>query len=147
MIMGSLQPRFARHLMRFLHLDFGSLVQTLYGIEEGIAKGLWPESSLSDLKGKKPTIRQRLGDVNAISATRLSPLDIMKQLSRLSEFITCYHPRCSIGHRFLLDPCLPCIYTQLLSQFILLKPYRGHLLIIPSLGLHLYKDRCSSFPS
>ena len=35
MIMHSLQPRFARHLMSFPHTDFGSLVQTLYGIEEG----------------------------------------------------------------------------------------------------------------
>ena len=37
MIMRSLQPRFARHLMGFPHIDFGSLVQTLYGIEEGIS--------------------------------------------------------------------------------------------------------------
>ena len=42
MIMRSLQPRFARHLMGFPHTDFGSLVQALYGIEEGIARGLWP---------------------------------------------------------------------------------------------------------
>ena len=48
MIMRSLQPRFARHLMGFPHTDFGSLVQALYGIEEGIARGLWPESSPSD---------------------------------------------------------------------------------------------------
>ena len=34
MIMRSLQPRFARHLMGFPHMDFGSLVQALYGIEE-----------------------------------------------------------------------------------------------------------------
>ncbi|RVW25048.1 Transposon Tf2-2 polyprotein [Vitis vinifera] len=38
MIMKSLQPRFARHLMGFPHVDFGSLVQALYGIEEGIAR-------------------------------------------------------------------------------------------------------------
>ena len=29
MIMRSLQPRFARHLMRFPHMDFGFLVQAL----------------------------------------------------------------------------------------------------------------------
>ena len=40
--------------MGFPHTDFGSLVQALYGIEEGIARGLWSESSLSDSKGKKP---------------------------------------------------------------------------------------------
>ncbi|RVW73167.1 hypothetical protein CK203_057806 [Vitis vinifera] len=28
------------------HANFGSLVQALYGIEESIARGLWPESSL-----------------------------------------------------------------------------------------------------
>ncbi|RVW36985.1 hypothetical protein CK203_099638 [Vitis vinifera] len=52
MIMRSLQPRFARHLMGFPHTDFGSLVQTLYGIEEGIARGLWSESSPIDSKGR-----------------------------------------------------------------------------------------------
>ena len=54
MILRSLQPRFVRHLMGFPHIDFRSLVQALYGIEEGIAKGLWPESSPTDSKGKKP---------------------------------------------------------------------------------------------
>ncbi|RVW70807.1 Retrovirus-related Pol polyprotein from transposon 17.6 [Vitis vinifera] len=53
MIMRSLQPRFARHLMGFPQTDFGSLVQTLYGIEEGISRGLWADSSPSDSKGKK----------------------------------------------------------------------------------------------
>ena len=54
-ILRSLQPRFARHLMGFPHMDFGSLVQTLYGIEEGTARGLWLESSPLDSKGKKPS--------------------------------------------------------------------------------------------
>ncbi|RVX10216.1 hypothetical protein CK203_016130 [Vitis vinifera] len=54
MILRSLQPRFARHLMGFPHTDFGSVVRALYGIEEGIARGLWPESSPTDSKGKKP---------------------------------------------------------------------------------------------
>ena len=40
MIMRSLQPRFATHLMGFPQTDFGSLVQALYGIEEGISRGL-----------------------------------------------------------------------------------------------------------
>ena len=54
MILRSLQPRFSRHLMGFPHKDFGSLVQALYGIDEGIARGLWLKSSPSDSKGKKP---------------------------------------------------------------------------------------------
>ncbi|KAL6332959.1 hypothetical protein AAG906_019973 [Vitis piasezkii] len=56
MIMRSSQPQFARHLIGFPHVDFGSLVQALYGIEEGIARGLWPNSSFSNSKRKKPTI-------------------------------------------------------------------------------------------
>ncbi|KAL6323728.1 hypothetical protein AAG906_002196 [Vitis piasezkii] len=74
MIMRSLQPRFSRHLMGFPHVDFGSLVQALYGIKEGIAKGLWPDSSPSDSKWKKPAIGQRPRDVSAISAARPRPL-------------------------------------------------------------------------
>ena len=54
MIMRSLQPKFARHLMRFPHTNFGSLLQALYGIEEGITRGLWLEYSSTNSKGKKP---------------------------------------------------------------------------------------------
>ena len=54
MIMRSLYPRFSKHLMRFPHMNFGSLVQALYGIEEGIARGLWSESSPTSSKGKNP---------------------------------------------------------------------------------------------
>ncbi|KAL6314470.1 hypothetical protein AAG906_025955 [Vitis piasezkii] len=92
MIMRSLQPRFARHLMGFPHVDFGSLVQALYGIEKGIARGLWPDSSILDSNGKKPTIGQRSRNVSAISATDRGPLDIIRQLGRLSEFIIRHHP-------------------------------------------------------
>ena len=73
MIMRSLQPKFARHLMRFPHTDFGSLVQALYGIEEGITRGLWLESSPFDSKGKKSLRGQRLGDVGAISLVGMRP--------------------------------------------------------------------------
>ncbi|RVW71369.1 hypothetical protein CK203_060924 [Vitis vinifera] len=48
MIMRSLQPKFARHLMGFTHTDFGSL-------------------------GKKPLGEQRLGDVSTISSVGLRP--------------------------------------------------------------------------
>ena len=70
MIMRSLQPRFARHLMGFPHTDFRSLVQALYGIEEGISRGLWADSSPSDLKGKKPGLGPRPSNVGAIGMTR-----------------------------------------------------------------------------
>ena len=59
--------------MGFPHKDFGSLVQALYGIEEGIAKGLWFESFPSVSKGKKPLGGQRPGDMGAISSASLRP--------------------------------------------------------------------------
>ena len=70
MIMRSLQSRFARHLMGFPQTDFGSLVHALYGIEEGISRGLWVDSSSSDSMGKKPGSGPRPSDVGAISMTR-----------------------------------------------------------------------------
>ncbi|RVW87619.1 hypothetical protein CK203_041197 [Vitis vinifera] len=59
--------------MGFPHTDFGSLVQALYGIEEGIARGLWSESSSIDPKGKRPSGGQRSGDVGAISSAGMRP--------------------------------------------------------------------------
>ena len=70
MIMHSLQPRFARHIMGFPHTDFGSLVQALYGIEEGISRGLWADFSPLDSKGKKPGSGPRPSDVGAIGMIR-----------------------------------------------------------------------------
>ena len=49
-------------------MDFGSLVQALYGIEEGIARRLQPKSSPSNSNGKKPSGEQRLGDMGTISS-------------------------------------------------------------------------------
>ena len=54
MFVRSLQPRFARHLIGSRHTDFGTLLQALYDIGEGISRGLWVESSLTDPKGKRP---------------------------------------------------------------------------------------------
>ena len=69
MIMRNLQPRFARHLMGFPQTDFGSLVQALYGIKEGISRGLWADSSPLDSKGKKPGSGPRPSDVGVIGMT------------------------------------------------------------------------------
>ena len=66
MIMRSPQLRFARHLMGFPQTDFGSMVQALYGIEEGISRGLWVDSSPSDSKGRKPGSGPRPSNVCAI---------------------------------------------------------------------------------
>ena len=73
MIMRSLQPEFARHLMGFPYTDFRSLVHALYGIKEGITRGLWAESSPSDFKGKRPLGGERSEDVSVISLVGLRP--------------------------------------------------------------------------
>ena len=54
---------------------------------------------------------------------------------------------CIIDYLLLLDVCLLHIYTQLHSQFILLRPHIGHPLVIAILGLHLHSEKCDSFPS
>ena len=55
--------------MGFPHTNFGSLVQALYGIEEGIAGGLWEDSSPPDLKGKKPGSSPRSSNASAIGTS------------------------------------------------------------------------------
>ncbi|XP_034677824.1 uncharacterized protein LOC117908338 [Vitis riparia] len=89
MIMKSLQPRFARHLMGFPHTDFRSLVQALYGIKEGIARGLWPESSPTDSKGKKPSGGHRSRDISAISSAGMRPPRHYQTVGQTSGF---YYP-------------------------------------------------------
>ena len=70
MIIRSLQPRFARHLMGFPQTGFGSLVQALYSIEEDISRGLWEESFPSDSKGKNLGSVPKPSNVGAIGMTR-----------------------------------------------------------------------------
>ena len=56
--------------MGFPQIDFGSLVQALYGIDEGISRYLWADSSPLDSKGKKSGSRPRPSDVGTIGMTR-----------------------------------------------------------------------------
>ena len=72
MFVRSLQSRFARHLIGSRHTDFRTLLQALYDIEEGISRGLWVESSLTNPKGKRPLGGPR-SDVGAISTYRPRP--------------------------------------------------------------------------
>ena len=67
MIMRSLQPSYARYLMGVPIMDYRALIEALYGIEDGMARSLWSDSSSSDSKGKKPS---RPGEVGAISSFR-----------------------------------------------------------------------------
>ena len=70
MIMRSLQPSYARHLMGVPIMDYRALIKALYGIEDGMARGLWLDSSSSDSKGKNPSGSYRPGEVGAISSYR-----------------------------------------------------------------------------
>ena len=54
MVLRSLQPRIAIHVVGIPFADFGSLVMALYDVEDNILRGLWADSSPSDVKGKKP---------------------------------------------------------------------------------------------
>ena len=73
MVLRSLQPRIAKHVVEVPFTDFGSLVLALYDVEDGIFKGLWTDSSLSDVKGKKPFRGQRSVDVSVIGSTSQRP--------------------------------------------------------------------------
>ena len=53
--------------------NVGSLALALYDVEDGIYRGLWRDSSLDDVKGKKLSERQRSADMSAISSTRQRP--------------------------------------------------------------------------
>ena len=73
MVLRSLQPRIARHVVGVPFTDFGSLVLALYDVEDGISRGLWTDSSPSDVKWKKPFGWQRSIDMSAIGSTSQSP--------------------------------------------------------------------------
>ncbi|RVW42227.1 hypothetical protein CK203_096536 [Vitis vinifera] len=62
MVLRSLQPRIARHVVGVPFTNFGSLVLALYDIEDSISRGLWIDSSPGDVKGKKPFRGQRSVD-------------------------------------------------------------------------------------
>ena len=96
MILRSSQPRFARNLMGFPHTDFGSLVQALYGIEESIARGLWPESSSSDSKGNKASRGQRLEDEGTIGSIESRSPRHYKTIRQTSG---AYYPQCYVQYR------------------------------------------------
>ena len=53
MVVRRLQLRIARHLIRISFTYLASLTSALFSVEEGIARGLWLDSSPTDPKGKK----------------------------------------------------------------------------------------------
>ncbi|RVW24845.1 Retrovirus-related Pol polyprotein from transposon 297 [Vitis vinifera] len=85
MVLRSLQPRIARHVVGVPFADFGSLVMALYDVEDGISRGLWANSSSSDVKGKKPFIGPRSTEVGAISSSSQRPLRRHQPIPQFSE--------------------------------------------------------------
>ena len=73
MLMRSLRPKHVKHLMGFPHTDIRALIETLYGIEEGIYRGLWCDSSRSGSKRKRPLGGHRSAVVGTINTTRTRP--------------------------------------------------------------------------
>ena len=67
MVVKRLQPKIARYLIGIPFTDFTSLTSTLFGVEEGITRGLWPYSSPRDPKWKKPLV-WKSPDVYTISS-------------------------------------------------------------------------------
>ena len=54
MFLRNLHPRFARHLTGVPFQDFGSLVQALFDVDDGISRGLWSDITLFlDTEGKR----------------------------------------------------------------------------------------------
>ena len=53
MVLRSLQPKIARHVVGVPFTDFGYLVLALYDVDDCISRGLWTYSSPTDVKGKK----------------------------------------------------------------------------------------------
>ena len=85
MVLRSLQPRIARHVVGVPFTNFGSLVLALYDIEDSISRGLWIDSSPGDVKGKKPFVGPRPTDVSAISSSNRRPLRLHQMTPQFSE--------------------------------------------------------------
>ncbi|XP_034689106.1 uncharacterized protein LOC117916976 [Vitis riparia] len=68
MVLRSLQPRIARHV-----------------VGDGISRGLWADSSLSDVKGKKPFVGPRPADVSAIGSSSQRPLRRHQSIPQFPE--------------------------------------------------------------
>jgi len=92
MVLRSLQLRIARHVVGVPFTYFGSLVLALYDVEDGISRGLWVDSSPSDVKGKKPFGGQRSTDVSAISSSSQRPLKHHQPVPQLLEARPSYTP-------------------------------------------------------
>ena len=79
--------------MGFPQTDIGSLVQALYGIEEGIAKGSWADSSPQERK--KPRSGPKSSDIGAIGTLSHRFHISHKLIDNLQIFLTKWYNRTS----------------------------------------------------
>ena len=93
MVLRSLQLRISRHVVGVPFTYFGSLVLAFYDVEDGISRGLWVDSSPSDVKGKKPFGGQRSTDVSAISSSSQRSLRCHQPVPQLLETRPSYTPQ------------------------------------------------------
>ena len=92
MILRSLQPRIARHVVGVLFTNFGYLVLALYDLEDDFSRELWSVSSPIDTKRKKPAREQRLVDVGTITSTSQRPPRYHQPVSQLTGTYPFYSP-------------------------------------------------------
>ena len=129
MIMRSLQPSYARHLMGVPIMDYRALIEALYDIEDGMLCGLWSDSSSSDSKGKNPSGSYRLGEVGSIGsfrhgAPRPQYASIRPYKTSYAQGSVQYRP---LYHLNRLDYQLHILHH---TQFTLHRLWRDHLLLI-----------------
>ncbi|RVW16827.1 hypothetical protein CK203_098174 [Vitis vinifera] len=117
MILRSLQPRIARHVVGVPFTNFGSLVSTLYDVKDGILRGLWSDSSLVDAKRKKPVGGQRSVDVGVVSSTSQRPPKRHQRVLQPTGTYPSYPPQ---QHR---SWALPQLYDQVYLPPTLILSY------------------------
>ncbi|RVW40594.1 hypothetical protein CK203_079197 [Vitis vinifera] len=109
--------RIARHVVGVPFADFGSLVMALYDVEDGISRGLWTDSSPSDIKGKKPFVGPRPADVSAIGSSNQRPLRRHQSIPQFPEPHSSY-----ASHQY--KPRAPRLaYDQTYTPQTLVLPY------------------------
>ena len=102
MVLRSLQPRIARHVVGVSFIDFSPLVLALYDVEDGISKGLWTNSSPTDVKGNKPFGWHRSTDVSALSILQVRGFPgVISQFHSLLWLTLLMHLN-NIGHEHLI---------------------------------------------
>ncbi|KAL6331423.1 hypothetical protein AAG906_011361 [Vitis piasezkii] len=105
MVLRSLQPRIARHVVGVPFTDFGSLVLALYDVEDDISKGLWTYSSPSDVKEKKPFGRQKSVDYRPRAPCPTYDQTYMPQTLALPYYATQGTERPPVSYTITRQPC------------------------------------------